>query len=111
MIITEYEHWMVVRQGLTRRIYGAADAGLFISRSLRTPLGAHARKRGGFMQLQWFHIRSILGDPGCVCRSRRDRHITSVIQLLWWWLVYEEGGEGPFRLRPSPRYSLTQFDI
>ena len=26
-----------------------------------------------------------IGDPGCVCRSSRDRaRITSVIQLLWW---------------------------
>ena len=30
----------------------------------------------------------------CVCRSSTDRHIKSVIQLLWWWLVvYEEGGD------------------
>ena len=94
MIRTGLRGWLVVRQGLTRRIYGAADAGLVISFATypsRCP-AARLRRRGGFMQLRWFHIRSI-GDPGCVCRSSRDRHITSVIQLLWWWLVYEEGGD------------------
>ena len=90
MFITEYGHLLVVRQSRRRRIYRVTLGGHCISNATYPSLGARARKRGGFMQLQWFHIRSILGDPGCVCRSRRDRRITSVIQLLWWWLVYEE---------------------
>jgi hypothetical protein len=40
-----------------------------VSRTLRTPLGARARKRGGFMQLRWFHIRGVCIAPGCVYRS------------------------------------------
>ena len=43
MIRTGLRGWLVVRQGLTRRIYGAADAGLFISRSLR-PASPFARR-------------------------------------------------------------------
>ena len=90
MIRTDYGHGLTVRQSLGDGSIGTDDAGHCISNATYPSLGARARKRGGFMQLQWFHIRSILGDPGCVCRSRRDRRITSVIQLLWWWLVYEE---------------------
>ena len=40
MIRTGLRGWLVVRQGLTRRIYGAADAGLVISFAtypLKTP--------------------------------------------------------------------------
>jgi hypothetical protein len=43
--------WLVVRQGLARRIYmyGAADAGLILSRTLeRTPQGARRKQRCGF---------------------------------------------------------------
>ena len=31
MTVTELLGWLVVRQGLTPRTYGAADAGLFVS--------------------------------------------------------------------------------
>ena len=39
--MTDLLGWLAVRQGLTRRIYGAADAGLFwlyLSRTPRVPL-------------------------------------------------------------------------
>jgi hypothetical protein len=68
MIITEYEHWLVVRQSRRRRIYRDTLVAT-VSRTLRTPLGARARKRGGFMQLRWFHIRGVCIAPGCVYRS------------------------------------------
>ena len=74
MVITEYEHWLVVRQSRRRRIYRVTLVAT-VSRTLRTPLGARARKRGGFMQLRWFHIRGVCIAPGCVYRSssaRRD---------------------------------------
>ena len=77
MIITEYEHWLVVRQSRRRRIYRVTLVAT-VSRTLRTPLGARARKRGGFMQLRWFHIRGVCIAPGCVYRSssaRRDMGI------------------------------------
>ena len=57
--------WLVVRQDLTRRIYGAADAGLFISYATY-PFAVPAGEGGGFMQLRWFHIRFSI-DQGCVC--------------------------------------------
>ena len=68
MVITEYEHWLVVRQSRRRRIYRVTLVAT-VSRTLRTPLGARARKRGGFMQLRWFHIRGVCIAPGCVYRS------------------------------------------
>ena len=37
MIITEYEHWLVVRQGRRRRIYRVTLVAT-VSRTLRTPL-------------------------------------------------------------------------
>ena len=77
MFITEYEHWLVVRQSRRRRIYRVTLVAT-VSRTLRTPLGARARKRGGFMQLRWFHIRGVCIAPGCVYRSssaRRDMGI------------------------------------
>jgi hypothetical protein len=67
MIRTGLLNWLVVRQGLTRRIYGAADAGLVISFAtypLKTP--AEKAVVSSFMQLRWFHIRSSI-DQGCVC--------------------------------------------
>jgi hypothetical protein len=39
MVITEYEHWLVVRQSRRRRIYRATLVAT-VSRTLRTPLGA-----------------------------------------------------------------------
>ena len=39
MIITEYEHWLVVRQSRRRRIYRVTLVAT-VSRTLRTPLGA-----------------------------------------------------------------------
>ena len=68
MVITEYEHWLVVRQSRRRRIYRVTLVAT-VSRTLRTLLGARARKRGGFMQLRWFHIRGVCIAPGCVYRS------------------------------------------
>ena len=65
MIRTGLLNWLVVRQGLTRRIYGAADAGLVISFATY-PLKTPAEQGGGFMQLRWFHIQSSI-DRGCVC--------------------------------------------
>ena len=53
--------WLVVRQGLTRRIYDGSMGQLMLaclSRSLRTPQGARRKQR-------WFQIRS-MNDPGCV---------------------------------------------
>ena len=60
-------NWLTVRHCPTRRIYGAADAGLSISNATyppRTP----AEKGGGFMQLRWFHIRSSIRGT-CVIRA------------------------------------------
>ena len=71
MVITEYEHWLVVRQSRRRRIYRVTLVAT-VSRTLRTPLASRcppARKRGGFMQLRWFHIRGVCIAPGCVYRS------------------------------------------
>ena len=65
MIRTGLRSWLVVRQGLTRRIYGAADAGLFISFATY-PFAVPAEEGGGFMQLRWFQVRSS-NDQGCVC--------------------------------------------
>jgi hypothetical protein len=64
----------VVRQGLTRRIYGAADAGLVISFATY-PFAVPAEEGGGFMQLRWFQVRST-DDPGCV--SRRTSSQSSI---------------------------------
>ena len=64
MIRTGLLNWLVVRQGLTRRIYGAADAGLVISFATY-PFAVPAEEGGGFMQLRWFQVRST-DDPGCV---------------------------------------------
>ena len=64
MIRTGLRGWLVVRQGLTRRIYGAADAGLVISFATY-PFAVPAEEGGGFMQLRWFQVRST-DDPGCV---------------------------------------------
>ena len=55
MVITEYEHWLVVRQSRRRRIYRVTLVAT-VSRTLRTtPLGARARSAvvsynyGGFI--------------------------------------------------------------
>jgi hypothetical protein len=54
MFITEYEHWLVVRQGRRRRIYRVTLVAT-VSRTLRTPLGARRTRRvvscnyGGFI--------------------------------------------------------------
>ena len=54
MIITEYEHWLVVRQSRRRRIYRVTLVAT-VSRTLRTPLGARRTRRvvscnyGGFI--------------------------------------------------------------
>jgi len=71
-----------------------------VSRTLRTPLGARARKRGGFMQLRWFHIRGVCIAPGCVYRSSSAKrgmgipgdHVKRVE-------TYQEGGCHAFMLR------------
>ena len=55
MIITEYEHWLVVRQSRRRRIYRVTLVAT-VSRTLRTPLGARRTRQvvscnyyGGFI--------------------------------------------------------------
>jgi hypothetical protein len=54
MFITEYEHWLVVRQSRRRRIYRVTLVAT-VSRTLRTPLGARRTRRvvscnyGGFI--------------------------------------------------------------
>ena len=54
MVITEYEHWLVVRQSRRRRIYRVTLVAT-VSRTLRTPLGARRTRRvvscnyGGFI--------------------------------------------------------------
>ena len=67
MFITEYEHWLVVRQSRRRRIYRVTLVAT-VSRTLRTPR-CPPNKAGGFMQLRWFHIRGVCIAPGCVYRS------------------------------------------
>ena len=51
MTVTGLLNWLVVRQDLTRRIYGAADAGLLISFATH-PFAVPAEEGGGFMQLR-----------------------------------------------------------
>jgi hypothetical protein len=69
MIITEYEHWLVVRQSRRRRIYRVTLVATVISNATYPSRCPPARKRGGFMQLRWFHIRGVCIAPGCVYRS------------------------------------------
>ena len=67
MIRTGLLNWLVVRQGLTRRIYGAADAGLVICRSLRD---LSYRSNACPPRGSWFHATTVVSYPGCV--SLRD---------------------------------------
>ena len=90
MTVTGLLGWLVVRQGLTRRIYGAADAKLMLACLSRSLQRTSYRSRCPPNKAGWFHATTVVSYPGYVCRSSRDRRITSVIQLLWWWLVYEE---------------------
>ena len=84
MIRTGLLNWLVVRQGLTRRIYGAADAGLVISFAtypLRTPAekAVVSCNYGGFI----FGLRSLrvrVSSERIVREVSGDRRITSVIQ-------------------------------
>jgi hypothetical protein len=73
MTVTGLLNWLVVRQDPTRRIYGAADAGLFISFAT-CPFAVPAEEGGGFMQLPRgnyggfiFGLRTIRG--ACVIRA------------------------------------------
>ena len=85
MIRTGLLNWLVVRQGLTQRIYGAADAGLVISFATY-PLKTPAEKAvvscnyGGFI----FGLRSLravrVSSERIVREVSEDRRITSVIQ-------------------------------
>ena len=100
MIRTGLLNWLVVRQGLTRRIYGAADAGLVISFAtyphsrLKTSPAEKAVVSCNYAV--WFHIRSSIAQ-GCVChqsglfgKSQRtdvSRRLSSNMAVL---LVYEE---------------------
>ena len=70
MIGTDNAHGLTVRQGLGDGSFGTDDAGHCISNAAypsRCP--RYCRKRGGFMQLRWFHIRGVCIAPGCVYRS------------------------------------------
>ena len=92
MIRTGLLNWLVVRQGLTRRIYGATDAGLGISfatypHSRLKTSPAEKAKGGGFMQLRGVVSYSVFDRSGVRVSSERivrevseDRRITSVIQ-------------------------------
>ena len=95
MIRTGLRGWLVVRQGLTRRIYGAADAGLVISFAtypLKTPPAEKAVvscNYGGFI----FGLRSLRG--ACVIRadcsgSLRGQTYHVGYPVTWRLLVYEE---------------------
>ena len=69
MIITEYERWLVVRQGRRRRIYRDTLVAT-VSRTLRNlsfRSKCPPRRRGSFMQLQWFHFRGVCHTG--MCRS------------------------------------------
>ena len=94
MIITGLRGWLVVRQGLTRRIYGAADAGLVISFATY-PLKTPAEKAvvscnySGFI----FGLRSIRG--ACVIRANSSGSLRGPTYhvgypVTWRLLVYEE---------------------
>ena len=94
MVRTGLLNWLVVRQGLTRRIYGAADAGLVISFATY-PLKTPAEKAvvscnyGGFI----FGLRSLRG--ACVIRadcsgSLRGPTYHVGYPVTWRLLVYEE---------------------
>ena len=84
MIITEYGHWLVVRQSRRRRIYRVTLVAT-VSRSVRT-LSVRPPKR------RWFHATtvvsySVFDRSGVRVSSERivrevsgDRRITSVIQ-------------------------------
>ena len=66
MTVTGLLDWSVVEQGLTRRIYGAADAGLSISNATY-PFACPPKKRW------WFHATTVVSysvnerSGGCVC--------------------------------------------
>jgi hypothetical protein len=95
--VTGILDWLVVRQGLTRRTYGAADAGLFVSFATY-PFAVPAEEGGGFMQLRWFHIRSS-NDQGSGVRVSSERIVREVSEdrpyhvgypVTWRLLVHEE---------------------
>ena len=94
MIITGFRGWLVVRQGLTRRIYGAADAGLVISFATY-PLKAPVEKAvvscnySGFI----FGLRSIRG--ACVIQANCSGSLGGPTYhvgypVTWRLLVYGE---------------------
>ena len=94
MVRTGIRGWLVVRQHLTRRIYGAAFAGLVISFGTY-PLSTPAEKAvvscnyGGFI----FDLRSLRG--ACVIRadcsgSLRGPTYHVGYPVTWRLLVYEE---------------------
>ena len=70
MVITEYEHWLVVRQSRRRRIYRVTLVAT-VSRTLRTtPLGARARSAVVSYNYGGFISGARVSPPGCVYRSR-----------------------------------------
>ena len=94
MVRTGIRGWLVVRQYLTRRIYGAAFAGLVISFGtypLRMPAGKAvvSCNYGGFI----FGLRSLRG--ACVIRADRSGSLRGPTYhvgypVTWWLPVYEE---------------------
>jgi hypothetical protein len=71
MVITEYEHWLVVRQSRRRRIYRVTLVAT-VSRTLRTPLtglGARRTRRVVSCNYGGFISGGVCIAPGCVYRS------------------------------------------
>ena len=83
MTVTGLLDWLVVRQGLARRTYGAADAGLFVSFATYMYRSHGARARN---QRTWFQIRRYersgmrVSSEQIVREVSEDRRIASVIQ-------------------------------
>ena len=68
MIITEYEHWLVVRQSRRRRIYRVTLVAT-VSRTLRTPLVPALESAVVSCNYGGFISGACVSPPGCVYRS------------------------------------------